>query len=99
MQKRLDQPCKRRFADPTEPKGGECDAELAGGEVGIQVRADREQDTPAQALRAGELVGLRAAQLDDRELGGDKKPVEQDQQEADERQREGFGGLDRKSVV
>ena len=78
-QHRLDQAGEGGFADPAKTEGSKRDAELASGEIGIQVGAYCSQHAPAQAMGLGELLGLGAPELDDRELGRDEEPVEQDE--------------------
>ncbi len=78
---------RAKAGSPIQPESerSERDAELAGGKVRIEVAAHREQNAAAQTLRARELVRLRLAQLDERELGRHEEPVEQDQQDPERR--------------
>ena len=69
---------------PIQPNPSEAsrNAELARGKVGVEIAAHCEQYAAAQSLRTRELVRLRLAQLDERELGRDEEAVEQDEQDA-----------------
>ena len=75
LQQGLEQPRKCRLTDLAETECGKRDAELAGGEVGIEVRAHGLEHPATQTVGSPELVRLRAAQFDDRELGGDEEAV------------------------
>ena len=78
---RFEQVCERGLADPAKRERGERDAELAGRQIGIQTAMHADQDAPTPAVAGGHRRGLRATQLDQRELGRDEEAVEQYQKQ------------------
>ncbi len=87
-QQRFEQVRECRLADPAKPQRGQGDAQLAGGQVGIQLFMHRAQDLAAPAMLAGDSLDLGRAQLDHGELGRDEESVEQYQQQGKENQAE-----------
>jgi hypothetical protein len=63
------------LADPTEAETGERDAELGGGEGGVEVFGGFESELHAPAAGLGEGAELADADFDEGEFGGDEKSV------------------------
>lgn len=72
------------LADPAEAEGGQGDAQLAGGEVGVQLVVHGAQDAAAPAVLVGDGFHAGGAQLDHGELGGDEEAVEQHEEEGEQ---------------
>ena len=77
---RIEQPRQRRLADPPERQAENGDAELARGDVAVEVG-----NAILDVARAGpplghELLDARLSDGDERELGGDEEAVEEDQE-------------------
>ncbi|OMP13004.1 hypothetical protein COLO4_02447 [Corchorus olitorius] len=77
-----------RLADPAQAQGGQGDAELAGGEVGVELVVHLLEDAPAPAVLLGDGLHAGGAQLDHGELGGDEEAVEQHEEEGEEHEAE-----------
>jgi len=79
-----DDPGEGRLADPAQRQAGQGDAELGGGEIGVEVAEHvPRQAGPPVALRDVGL-DLRRPHLDQGELGGDEEAVQSHQQEGEE---------------
>ena len=66
---RLDEPREGRLADPAEGEGGERDAELRRGEVGVEALGDPPRHPRAAAPLGRQLGELRRPHFDHREFG------------------------------
>ena len=76
------------FADPAEAEGGHGDAELAAGEIGLDIAQHVLGELRPEAVLGGEPVDPEAARLHQRELGGDEEGVGGKQKDG-EKQAEG----------
>lgn len=75
-----------RLADPAQAQGGQGDAQLAGGQVGVQLVVNLAQDGAAPAVLLGDGFHAGGAELDHGELGGDEEAIEQDEEKREEDQ-------------
>jgi hypothetical protein len=66
---------ERRFADEAQGERGHGDAELRGGDVGIEMRHRRLHEARPGAPLVHQLVDAGLAHTDQREFGGDEKPL------------------------
>jgi hypothetical protein len=78
---RDDQHRDRGLAQRAEDQAGEGDPELAGGEVVIEVRVDVPNGLRAPATLIREPFDARSPDLDERKLGRDEEPVQDDEEE------------------
>ncbi len=62
----------RRLADPPQAQGGQGNAQLGGGQVGIQVGQDFLRDFPAAVFQ---LSDPRGTHFDDGKFSGNDKAV------------------------
>ena len=76
VEERRDQLSERRLADPAEPERRQRDAELAGGQVGVEPPVHLREQTSAHAVPGGEALHAGLPQFDQTEFGGDEKAVE-----------------------
>jgi hypothetical protein len=84
---RLQQGRHRGLAEPPQPQRRHRDAELAGGEIGLELAEDSQRQLGAGAAVLGHVGDARAADLDQGELGGDEEGVGgQEQRDADGRE-------------
>ncbi|MNV57556.1 hypothetical protein D3C71_1498950 [compost metagenome] len=88
IEQRLQQMRERRFTHPAQAQRGERDAQLAGGQIRIQVRVHVEQQAAAPAVFFRQAHGLGVAQLDQGELGGHEETVEHHQQQRQRKEQE-----------
>src|SRR6185503_13686951 len=77
------------LADPADREGGERDAKLRRGDVRVELRADRARAFRHDAARLRQLVELRLPDTDERVLGRDEEPVQEDEEDGDEYGRKG----------
>ena len=75
-----------RLADPAQAQGGQGYAQLAGGQVGVQLVVNLAQDGAAPAVLLGDGFHAGGAELDHGELGGDEEAIEQDEEKREEDQ-------------
>ena len=80
-EQRLQQGGEHRLAQITQAQAGHRDAELRGAEIGIQIADDVPRHFRPPPALGHEDVQLRFADADERELGGDKKSVQQHQRQ------------------
>src|SRR5439155_23391691 len=78
---RFEESGDRRLADPTEAEGRHGDAELAAGEIGLDVAQHPLQQLCAEALLLGERVDAESPALHQRELRGDIEAVGGEQED------------------
>ena len=85
-QHRLEQRGDRRLAQPAEAQRRHGDAELAGGQIGLELLQNAHRQLGPGATCIGHRHDARPADLDQRELGGDEKSIGgQEQHDADGR--------------
>ncbi len=89
---------ERRLTDPAETQRSQGDAELAGGQISIELKVHGTQDMPTPAMPTGNRFHLGGAQFDHSELGGDEEAVEQHEEQGKENQAE-IGKVGRGSVT
>ena len=80
-EQRLDQMRERRLADPPEREGGDGDAELRRRQIGVEAVDRALQRGGVHAPQGDEFGDAAAADGDQRELGGDKESIGQDEDE------------------
>ena len=68
-----------RLADPAEAERGHRDAELAGGEVGLEAARDVQRQPCRPAAVLGQALEPHLARLHERELGRDEERVGREQ--------------------
>jgi hypothetical protein len=73
---RREQLRERRLTDPAEPERCQRDAELTGGQIGVEPPVHLRQQTPAHAVFGGKALHTGLPQLHQAEFGGDEKSVE-----------------------
>jgi hypothetical protein len=71
---RLQQAGESGFTDPAQAQRGQGDAQLAGGEIGVQLVVDHGQDAAAHALCLCDGPDARLTQLDQTEFCCNEKP-------------------------
>jgi hypothetical protein len=69
------------FAQPAERERGERDAELGGGNVGVQVVNQAQEPLGSLVARARQRRNAGAAHTDQRKFGRDEKAVSEDEEE------------------
>ena len=79
FERRLDQVREGRLADPAQRQRGHRDPKLAGRDVGVEVADHLLRRLGGAVPLSGELFEARAADGDDRELGGHEEAVRQHQ--------------------
>ena len=72
------------LTDPAEAEAGKRDAELGGGERGVEAVEGHEGELHAPAAGFGEGAELAGADLHEGEFGGDEKAVGGDEGEDNE---------------
>ena len=77
----LEQGGDRRLADPAQAQRGHGDAELAGGQIGLQMLEDPGGQPRAGAAGDRQRLEPDGADLDQGELGRDEKGVRGEQQD------------------
>ncbi|MNN01026.1 hypothetical protein D3C81_1136330 [compost metagenome] len=97
-QQRFEQLGEGRLADPAEAEGGQGDAELAGGKIGVELVVHLAQDGAAPAVLFGDGLHAGRAQLDHGELGGNEEAVEQDEEKGEEHEAE-IGEISQKGAT
>ena len=70
-----------RFPDPAEGKAGDRDAQLRGGEIGIQMGDQFVRNLCPPVSLGGQRLNLGCPDLDDGKLGGDEKAVQKDEKQ------------------
>ena len=83
-QNRVQQRRNRRLADPAEAERGHGDAELATGEIGLDVAQHLLQQAGAEAVFLRHRVDAEAPALDQREFRGNVKRVGGQQEEGEQ---------------
>ena len=84
-EERLDELGDIRLADPAEGKAGHGDAELGGGEIGVEVLGDVPGEDGAAVALFDEGIELAGADLDDGELRDDEEAVDgHDEEDAEQ---------------
>ena len=73
--KRLNEASQRRLADPAEAKRGNGDAELARGEVGVELGDSAVERLGVPLPLGHQPLDAAAAHRDHRKLGGDEEAV------------------------
>jgi hypothetical protein len=81
LEDRLQELRERRLAEPAQAQAGERDAELAGGEVPVDVLDLPAREHGVAAPLLGELLEPRRPRAGQGELGGDEEAVQQHQEE------------------
>ena len=89
-ERRFEQVCDDGLADPAQRERGHRDAELRGGDVGVEVVEQTEQAARAAVAGGGERLDARASDADEGELRGDEEAVGDDQKKDDENADERF---------
>ncbi len=74
-QQRFEYRGDRRLAHPAEPQRCHGDAQLAGGQVGVEVGMHAGAEQCSAAMLCNSLIKLKAADFDQREFSGDKKCI------------------------
>ena len=72
---------ERRLADPAEPERRERDAELTGGQIGVELPVHLGEQTSGQAVGPRDGLDARRPQFDEPEFGRDEKTVQRDEQQ------------------
>jgi len=67
------------FAEPADPEAGQRDADLGGGEIGVEMAQQVKGRARAKNLFRRQTLETRFTHLHERELGGDEKTVERDE--------------------
>ena len=83
-QHRLEQRGHGRFTDPAETERGHGDAELAAGEIGLDVAHHALQQARAEPVLLDHRPDAKPAALDQRKLGGHVKRVGGQQQDREQ---------------
>jgi hypothetical protein len=74
----MDQHRDGRFTDPAERQAGDGNAQLRGGDVGVEVgESVKDRDRTAVAF-GGKLLHASAPDRNQREFGGDEKTIGED---------------------
>ena len=81
VQARLDERGECRFANPAEAEGGERDAELTGGEEGVEPRDDPQHGRGQRMALRRQLLDPGTPHSHQGKLGGNEKAVGKDQQD------------------
>ena len=85
-EERMQQRGERGLADPAEPERRQRDAELTGGQIGVELPVHLREQTAGQAVGARDRLDARRPQLDEPELRRDEKTIQRDEQQcADQR--------------
>ena len=78
---RVQQGGEHRFPDPAESQAGQRDSQLRGAQRFIQVMKDAPGNLRAHLAFQNEMLQLGVADLHQRKFGGNKKSVQQHQQQ------------------
>jgi hypothetical protein len=96
MQQRLDHPSERGLADPAERQGRDGNAELARGDVRVQVPDELAGQLCGHVAFRGKLLDSRPPRRDQSKFRGDEEAVGDDQQRYREQP---DGGEERHPVI
>ena len=79
------QRCHGRLREPAENQAGQSDAELARGEIQIEVSKHRADGLGAQISLGGKRFDASGPNFDQRELRGDKKTIQENEDDRREK--------------